>query len=67
LPMGAALEWVGRIVAIGLVMVLPIVGGNYLDKWLGTSFWGIAGLIFGFVAGLSSLLVMTGVWSGRRK
>ena len=65
--MGAALEWVGRIMAIGLVMVLPILGGHYLDHLWGTEFLGIAGLIFGGVAGFASLLVMTGVWAGRRK
>jgi hypothetical protein len=66
-PLGAALEWVGRITAIGLLMVFPILGGHYLDHWLGTEFLGVVGMIVGFVAGLASLLVMTGVWSGRRK
>ena len=66
-PLGLALQWVGRIVAIGLLMVLPIVGGNALDRLWGTEFLGIVGMVLGFAAGLGSLLAMTGVWSDRRK
>lgn len=51
-PIGEALVWVSRIIALGLTMFLPGVGGGWLDRRLGTSFLGPAGLILGFALGL---------------
>lgn len=34
-PMGIAMQWVARIVAAGLMMVLPGLAGQWLDKKLG--------------------------------
>lgn len=47
-PISEAMAWVSRIMAIGLTMFLPGVGGGWLDARLGTSFLGP----LGFAAGL---------------
>ena len=47
-PVGEAMMWVSRIMAIGLTMFLPGVAGGWLDARLGTRFIGP----LGFVAGL---------------
>ena len=51
-PVGEAFAWASRILAIGLAMFLPGVGGNWLDSRFGTRFLGPFGLIFGFTAAL---------------
>ena len=51
-PVGEAFAWASRILAIGLAMFLPGVGGNWLDSRFGTRFLGPVGLIFGFSAAL---------------
>jgi hypothetical protein len=51
-PVGEAFAWASRILAIGLAMFLPGVGGTWLDGRFGTSFLGPFGLIFGFTAAL---------------
>ena len=51
-PVGEAFAWASRILAIGLAMFLPGVGGNWLDSRFGTRFLGPVGLIFGFTAAL---------------
>ena len=51
-PLDDAFAWASRILAIGLAMFLPGVGGNWLDSRLGTRFLGPVGLIFGFTAAL---------------
>ena len=48
-PVGDAMMWVSRIMAIGLTMFLPGVAGGWLDAQLGTNFIGP----LGFVVGLS--------------
>ena len=35
-PMAVALEWVSRITTVALEMVLPGLGGYWVDSWLGT-------------------------------
>lgn len=50
--MGEAFAWASRILAIGLAMFLPGVGGHWLDSRLGTGFLGPAGLVFGFTTAL---------------
>ena len=54
-----ALEWVTKITTVALEMVLPALGGSYLDKRIGTSYWAIVGLVVGFVVGMWHLLQMT--------
>jgi hypothetical protein len=55
-PVGVAFGWAGRIMAVGLTMVLPGIGGSWLDSRLGTGWWEPIGFVFGFVAGLTALV-----------
>lgn len=55
-PIGEAMAWVSRIMAIGLVMFLPGVAGGWLDTRLGTSCFGLAGLVLGFAAAITWLV-----------
>jgi len=61
-PVGDAMVWASRIMAVGLVMFLPAVAGTWLDGRFGTAFLGIFGLVVGFAAGLAWL-----VQFGRRR
>lgn len=58
-PMALAMEWVAKITTVGLEMVLPGIGGHYLDAWLGTSFLSLLGFGVGLVVGMWHLLQMT--------
>jgi len=60
-PLALAMEWVSKITTVALEMVLPAVGGGYLDQRLGTKYWTLIGLVLGFVVGMWHLLVMTKV------
>lgn len=43
----------------GVEMVLPAVGGYYLDQWLGTMPWiTIIAAVFGFAAGFIHLIMI---------
>lgn len=59
-PVGEAMAWASRIIAIGLAMFLPSVAGGWLDARWGTSFLAPAGLVLGFVAGLAWLVTLRG-------
>lgn len=59
-PVGDALVWASRIMAVGLAMFLPAVAGGWLDAWFGTGFMAPAGLVLGFVAGLAWLVQLAG-------
>lgn len=59
-PVGEALAWASRIMAIGLAMFLPAVAGGWLDTRLGVKICGPAGLVLGFVAGLAWLVRLGG-------
>jgi len=63
-PFARATEWVAKITTVGVVMVLPVVGGHYLDLWLGTRYWVLLGVVFGMVAGMWHLLRITQSKSG---
>lgn len=56
-----AMQWVSRITAISMEMVLPGVIGYYLiDSWLGTKVvFLILGLILGLVGGIWQLIKLT--------
>ena len=56
---GEAMVWASRIIAIGIAMFLPAVAGNWLDSRLGTGFLGMAGLVLGFVLGLTWLVQLS--------
>lgn len=53
---GEALTWASRIIAMGCLMFLPAVAGNWADGRLGTRFLAPLGLVVGFVTGLSWLI-----------
>jgi hypothetical protein len=66
-PIGEALAWVSRITTVGLMMVLPALGGNWLDGRLGTRYWIVVGLIAGVTIGLWQVLQIAGSGPGRRR
>ena len=53
------MQWVSRITAVGLEMVLPGLAGQWLDDRLGTSFLALVGFAGGICLGIWHLLVMT--------
>lgn len=61
-PQGRALSeafnWVGRIVAVAIEMVLPGLAGLWLDKAWGTKFLMPVGFVLGLVMGMTHLIVM---------
>jgi hypothetical protein len=54
--MALAMQWVARIFAAALMMFLPGVGGQWLDRQWGTSFIGPAGFVFGVIGGMTYLI-----------
>ena len=58
-PIGLAFEWVARIFAVVIEMVVPGLLGQYLDGRLGTKFLVLLGFGCGFSLALWHLLVMT--------
>lgn len=56
-PLAAAMAWVSRITTIALLMVVPGLGGLWLDRWLGTKVvFTLAGFVLGLAAGLWQLV-----------
>lgn len=55
-PIGEAMTWVSRIVAVGLTMFLPGVAGGWLDARLGTVFLAPLGLVLGVATAFLWLL-----------
>ena len=51
-PLGLAVEWVGRIMAAALMMVLPGLLGQWLDHQFRTSFLSLFGFGIGMAAGI---------------
>jgi F0F1-type ATP synthase assembly protein I len=59
-PFALAVEWTSRITTIALEMVLPALGGFWLDQWLGTqAVFLILGALFGFAAAMWQLIQLT--------
>ena len=58
-PIGLAFEWVGRILAVVIEMVVPGLLGEYLDSRLGTHFLVLVGFGGGLCLGMWHLLAMT--------
>jgi ATP synthase protein I len=58
-PLALAVEWVTKITTVALEMVLPAIGGGYLDQRWGTKYWTLIGLVLGLVVGMWHLLQMT--------
>lgn len=57
-PMTEAMEWVSRILAVAAMMVLPGLGGQWLDKRFGVGFLGLIGFAIGVVSGVAYLLAV---------
>jgi hypothetical protein len=55
------MTWVSRIAAVGMMMVLPGLGGQWLDKRLGSGFLGLIGFALGVVGGIAYLMAITRV------
>jgi F0F1-type ATP synthase assembly protein I len=53
-----ALNWVSRVLAICVVMVLPGIGGGWLDRRFGTGYWTVIGFVFGFASGFTALILL---------
>lgn len=66
-PVGEAMVWVSRIMAIGLTMFLPGVAGNWADARLGTRFLGPGGWVIGMAAALLALSRLTTQRGARRR
>ncbi len=68
-PMAAAMQWVSRIMAAGLMMVLPGLAGQWLDGWLveehlvegqrGTGFFVLIGFAAGLTLSIAYLIAIT--------
>lgn len=66
-PIAEAMEWVSRIFAVAVVMVLPGLAGQWLDKRWGTSFLALVGFGFGLTSGIIYLVKITSVPLGGKK
>ena len=53
-----ALDWVSRVLAICVVMILPGLGGQWLDRKFGTGFWAALGFVLGVVSGFTALILL---------
>jgi len=58
-PMAAAMQWVGRIFAAAILMVVPGLAGVWLDERLGTKFLVLIGFAGGLIAGMVYLIAQT--------
>ncbi|MEO1994290.1 MAG: AtpZ/AtpI family protein, partial [Planctomycetaceae bacterium] len=56
--MAQGMVWVSRISSVSLEMVLPAVGGHWLDNHWGTGPWCVSlGAVLGFAVGMRHLLL----------
>jgi hypothetical protein len=58
-PMALAMQWVARITAAGLMMVLPGLAGQWLDGWLGTGALALCGFAVGITVSIAYLVAIT--------
>jgi len=58
-PAAIGYEWVSRVTTVCLEMVLPGIGGQWLDERWGTNFLALLGLVIGVTVGITHLLAMT--------
>ena len=65
-PLAIAMQWVSEITAGGMMLVLPSLGGWWLDGQLKSSPWClIAGGLLGLIASFLHTLRITGVMKSR--
>ncbi len=55
-PMAAAMQWVARIMASGLIVVLPGLAGQWIDERIGTRFLVLLGFGLGIPLSIAYLL-----------
>ena len=54
-----AMEWVSRVLSICVVMLLPGLGGGWLDRRFGiTPICTVMGFVLGFVSGFTALILL---------
>lgn len=53
-----AFNWVGRVIAVAVEMVLPGLAGHWLDRTWGWTFLAPLGFVLGVVMGVTHLIVM---------
>jgi hypothetical protein len=58
-PMAIAMQWVARVFAATLMMILPGLGGHWLDRRWGIGFLGLAGFVLGLSGGVAYLIAVT--------
>lgn len=58
-PMAVASEWVSRVTAISAEMVLPGLGGHWLDQRWGTNIFVLVGFVLGVSLGIWHLVVLS--------
>ena len=58
-PMAEAMQWVARIMAAGMMMVLPGLAGQWLDQRLQTSFLVLVGFAAGIASSIAYLIAVT--------
>ena len=58
-PMAAAMEWVARIMGAAVVMILPGLAGQWIDRRLGTNWIVLVGFALGISLSIYYLLAIT--------
>lgn len=66
-PIADAFQWVARMTAAALMMVLPGLFGQWVDRKLGTSWFALVGFGLGIAGALAYLLAVTAVLSRRNQ
>ena len=61
------MEWVARIMAVSLIMFVPGLCGQWLDRRFGTGFLTLIGFALGMTVGFYTLLVFTGATKKRQE
>ena len=64
-PLVVALEWVSKITAVAIEMVVPGIIGAWLDQRWGTSFLVLVGFAIGLGVGIWHLLILTGTGNSK--
>jgi hypothetical protein len=65
--MSLATEWVSRIMAVALMMILPGLAGQWLDTRWGVQFLALVGFAIGISVAIWYLLVITKAQNARRE
>jgi len=64
--MAVAMQWVARVFAAAMMMTLPGLAGQWLDKRLGTHFIVLIGFALGLVGSMAYLIAVTRASSAAR-